>query len=400
MRYALYFLRLGRCIFAVAALAACGTGSSNQSGAGGGHGGSAGVSGGTGGTGQGGLGAGGQSGGTGAGLGGNFAGTGGGAGGPAAGAGGGNASWSCPAGPFTTPTPSGIVLSRVAGVPPVDSVDMNWGFAIIEGPVWFGDALYVSEVSSQSQPPYSRILKITATDTVSVVYPDAGTNGLATDGSRLIGGNHKIGGISAINLAAMTEMTLVSTYNGARFDSPNDLTIRRDGTIYFSDPSYQAPSTSPQGSERLYRLPPGASTAVVLDASRARPNGVTLSLDETKLYVTDTTGLYQYPVNSDGTVGTATRVASNSISAGDGMAIDCQGNVYVASNSSLIVVSPAGTVIGSIDLSSKVQSVSNAAFGGADHKTLYVVGLGNISSGGGTGAGLFKAQMPLPGMPY
>jgi gluconolactonase len=287
----------------------------------------------------------------------------------------------------------------VAGVPPVDTVDMNWGFGIIEGPVWFGDALYVSEISSQAQPPYSRILKITANGTVSVAYPDSGTNGLATDGSRLLGANHKVGGITAINLSAMTQMTLVGTYNGMRFDSPNDLTIRGDGTIYFSDPSYQAPSSPPQSAERAYRLPSGSSTATVLDMGRARPNGVTLSLDQTKLYLTDTTGLYQYPVNSDGTVGTATRIASGSISTGDGMGIDCQGNVYVASNSSLIVVSPTGTVLGSIDLSGKVQSVTNAAFGGPDHKTLYITGLGNISSGG-SGAGLFKAQMPLPGMPY
>ena len=67
---------------------------------------------------------------------------------------------------------------------------------------------------------------------------------------------------------------------GNRFNSPNDLTVRSDGTIYFTDPDFQAPSPRPQAMTRVYRLPPGATEPIVVDATLSNPNGITLSLDE------------------------------------------------------------------------------------------------------------------------
>src|SRR5262252_5627768 len=355
--------------------------------------------------GSGGTGAGGRGGGAAGTGGGGSSGRGGANGGTGGGTGGSSALYKCPAGPFTAPNPSNITLTKVTGVPPFDSFNNNGNnFGIIEGPVWFGDALYVSEIGGGNNPPPSRILRVPTTGSPSVAYAsyamNPGTNGLAIDTmGRLIGASHGVGGIVALDLTAMTSTTIVGTYMGNRFDSPNDLTVRSDGTIYFSDPDYQAPGTRPQAMTRLYRLPPGATTPVVVDANRSQPNGVTLSLDETSLYVTDSGGLYRYPVNADGSTGTATRIAMNDVTSGDGMAIDCAGNLYVASNQQLIIVNPAGTgsKIGSITVSG-VQQVSNAAFGGANHQTLYVTGLGN---GMGTSSmGVLRADMPLPGMPY
>ena len=77
---------------------------------------------------------------------------------------------------------------------------------------------------------------------------------------------------------------------------------------------------------RVYRLPPGATEPMVVDAARSNPNGVTLSLDEAFLFVTDGQGLWRYPVNADGSTGTATRIAQSAIGGGgDGMGIDCAG---------------------------------------------------------------------------
>jgi gluconolactonase len=98
-------------------------------------------------------------------------------------------------------------------------------------------------------------------------------------------------------------------------------------------------------------------------------------------------------VNTDGSVGTSTKL-TQSIGASDGMAIDCQGNLYVATNATLAVVSPTGAALGTITVTG-VQRVTTAAFGGADHKTLYITALGS-----GSQMGLFKVTMPLPGMPY
>ena len=343
-----------------------------------------------------------------AGTGGGAAGTGGAAGG-ASGRGGatgaGGATWRCPAGPFTAPSPSTITLTKVAGVPPLDTFNNNGNNSgNIEGDCWFGDALYVSEIAGSANPPPSRILRVTAAGVVSVAYPSAGatpgTNGLAIDlTGRLIGASHGAGAILALDLAAMTSSPIVSTYMGNRFDSPNDLTVRSDGTLYFTDPDFQAPATRPQTATRVYRLPPGATTPIVVDAGRSNPNGITLSLDEAFLFLTDGQGLWRYPVNADGSTGAATRIAQSAVTSGDGMGIDCMGNLYVASRQSVVVVDPTGTgtSLGTIRLTS-VQSVTNIAFGGANHQTLYVSGLGNGM--GATAMGLYRADMPLPGMPY
>ncbi len=378
-------------------------------------GGVAGTGGATAGTGGGVAGTGGATAGTGgrAGTGGSAAGTGGrgGTGGGAAGTGGGagtgaggtSARWTCPAGPFTAPNPSSITLTKVAGVPPLDSFNNNGNnFGNIEGDCWFGDALYVSEVASGNNPPPGRILRVTPTGTVSVAFPMSGSNGLAIDlMGRLIGASHTAGAVVAFNLTNMTSTTpIVSQYMGARLNTPNDLTVRSDGTIYFSDPDFQAPSPRPQMMTRVYRLPPGATAPVVVDATLSNPNGVTLSLDEAFLFVTDGQGLWRYPVSADGSTGTGTRIAQSAVGGGgDGMGIDCAGNLYVALQQKVIIVNPTGngTMLGSISMTA-VQAVTNIAFGGTNHQTLYVSGLGNGM--GSSSMGLYRADMPLPGMPY
>src|SRR5262245_11327230 len=382
-------------------------------GGGGGQGGTVG-NGGTGGGTAGSVGAAGTGGGAGTGgRGGGTAGTGGAAGGAAGrggtggtggargGTGGSSTLWRCPQGSFTAPTPSSITLTKVAGVPPFDSFNNNGNnFGNIEGDVWFGDALYVSEIASGQNPPPGRILKVTSTGTVSVAFAMSGSNGLAIDQmGRLIGASHVAGGVLAFNLTNMSSTPIVSTYMGKRFNTPNDLTVRSDGNLYFSDPDFQAPSPRPQAMTRVYRLPPGATEPVVVDAALQNPNGVTLSLDEAFLYVTDGQGLWRYPVSADGSAGTRTRIAQ-AAGGGAGMAIDCLGNLYVAIQQRVVVVNPSGTgtSLGTVTLNT-VSSVTNVAFGGANHQTLYVSGQGN-GMGGGSTMGLYRADMPLPGMPY
>ena len=316
-----------------------------------------------------------------------------------AGAGGGNgagARWTCPPGPFASPFPQAATPTRIAGVPPIDAFNGNGSdFGVIEGPVWLDGALYVSEIGSATDvPPPARILKIGAGGEVTIAIGDAGSNGLAVGpGGQLLSANHKYGAITALSLPDGTPTQLVQTFMGARFDSPNDLTVRSDGTVYFTDPDYQAAAVRPQSATRVYRLPPGAATAVVVDDGRPEPNGITLSLDEKTLYVDGSDGLDAYVVNADGSVGART-VFAPSVGASDGMAIDCAGNLYIATNDSLAVVSPSGAPLGTITVPGGLQ-ITNAAFGGDDHQTLYITTLGT-----GPQMGLFELRMPLPGMPY
>jgi gluconolactonase len=205
---------------------------------------------------------------------------------------------------------------------------------------------------------------------------------------------HKDGAIRRFAPATPATQTVVAaTYMGQRFDSPNDLAVRSDGNIYFSDPDYQAPATRPQTATRLYRVSPAGAVSVV-DETLGQPNGVTLSLDEMTLYVSGQQGLFRYTVAADGTTGTRTAhgTSSSALSGSDGMGIDCAGDLWVTTNANVVVVNPSGTEIGRFALTG-VDGATNVAFGGADHKTVY------ITSRGAT-PGLFTVTSPLPGMPY
>lgn len=307
----------------------------------------------------------------------------------------------CPPGSPTRPTLGGS-LTRVPGVPPADVFNSNNDtFGNVEGPVWIGDALYVSEMSNDSYDTQNarvnraRILRVGASGDVSIAIADSGSNGLAVDASgSLVAAVHKDGSLTRFTLPGGQATPLVTGYMGARFDSPNDLAIRSDGTVYFTDPSYQAPDALPQSATRAYRVPPGSDRAEPIPNESSpdaftNPNGITLSAAEDFLYVAASRGR-RYPVMTDGTLGAGEDFPAASGS--DGMAIDCAGNLYVTRQRAVVVYTPDGQMIGSINVP-EVQSATNVAFGGADGTTLYVTGLGNQK-------GLFRMTLDLPGRPY
>jgi gluconolactonase len=305
--------------------------------------------------------------------------------------------------------PNGSTGTRIANAPPSDTFNGSGNnFTNVEGPVWITDALYVSEIQNQngSGAPPSRILKIDASDNVSVAFPsiaDTGTNGLAVDkNGNIVSANHGIGGIVRFALPSGAMTTLIGMYNGKRFNSPNDLTIRSDGTIYFTDLCcFQAPNPPPQGNNAnwAYMLPPGGTAATAILTNVSNPNGITLSLDQTTLFVGNGGGVFKYSVNSDGSIGaTATHVDPTDLDNNgvDGMTIDCAGNLYAVriNQHDIIVVSPSNTKVGQIVFPGSGQ-LTNVAFGGTNHQTLYAT-----AQGTGTQRGVFKLAMPLPGMPY
>jgi gluconolactonase len=175
---------------------------------------------------------------------------------------------------------------------------------------------------------------------------------------------------------------------GMRFDSPNDLTIHKNGTIYFTDPDYQAPAQKPQAATRAYRVAPGGMPEAIEQLNQ--PNGITLSKNQDFLYIGGGQ-LKKYPVMADGSLGPGTTFVQGVTC--DGMVIDCADNLYTASNG-VTVYSPAGTSIGSIAVAGLGQ-VTNVAFGGVDHKTLYITGQGSQMQ-----KGLFKVAMNVAGFPY
>ncbi len=301
--------------------------------------------------------------------------------------------------PLASTTGLAPTAQQLTGVPP--DTTFGQGFSIIEGPVWLGNALYVSQILGGNPPPPSRILKVVPGSPSTVFATNDGTNGLAIlpDGD-LVGAIHIDGSICRIPLASPNSLQIIAPgYMGVRFNAPNDLAVRSDGNIYFSDPdNNQAPKPAPQGAghTRVYRISPlPTATVSVVDETLSQPNGVTLSLDENTLYVSGP-GLYKYAVNADGSTSPRQDGVPNpqTYSGSDGMVFDCAGDLYIANNSNVTVLNPAGTKVGDITITGNgVQSVSNVAFGGADRKTLFITTLGSTP-------GVFTIAMPLPGMPY
>lgn len=314
------------------------------------------------------------------------------AGGGSGGAGGGSQAFKCPEGPIEAPILTGLTVTRVTGVPPADDFnDNNNEDSNIEGPVWIGDALYVSEIrNTRPSPPPSRVLKITSDGQVSVaIPPDTGSNGLAVNAAgELVAAVHKDGSISKLSLTGGAPVPVVGTFMEQRFNSPNDLTFHDNGTLYFSDPRWQAPTPNPQTAMRAYRVPPGGQAVAIEDLNQ--PNGMTLSKNQDFLYIGGNQ-LKRYPVLADGSLEAGTTFVEGGSS--DGMVIDCADNLYTTGNG-VIVYSPAGTPIGTISVNG-LSSVTNVAFGDADHKTLYITSQGNRNQ-----KGLWKVAMNVPGYPY
>jgi gluconolactonase len=177
---------------------------------------------------------------------------------------------------------------------------------------------------------------------------------------------------------------LATHYDGQELNSPNDVCVRSDGSIYFSDPWYgRMPVYGVErprqlGFQGVYRLPPGGGAPQLL-VDRARfeqPNGLCFSPDEKLLYVNDTVTcmIWVFEANADGSLSNGRIFASglrSELEPGvpDGMKCDAQGNIWCTAPGGVWVYSPSGSLLGKVRVP---ELVSNLAWGGEDWHTLFL----------------------------
>jgi gluconolactonase len=261
---------------------------------------------------------------------------------------------------------------------------LGTGFRWLEGPVWFADldCLLVSDV------PNNRIMRWTASGGVSVFRePSDYANGHTRDREgHLIGCSHLGRCIHRTELDGRITM-LVDRYQGKRLNSPNDVVVKSDGTIWFSDPFYGI-VTDYEGSKRdaelppnLYRFDPRDGKLTVVADDFQSPNGLCFSPDERRLYVSESgvpfatdpvQHLRVFDVSEDGTRLSHARVF-HKVEPGftDGLRCDEDGNVWSSAGDGVHCIDPGGALLGKIRVP---FVVSNLTFGGRHRSRLFICG--------------------------
>jgi gluconolactonase len=275
-------------------------------------------------------------------------------------------------------------VNPLDGAPAVELVQGGFGFT--EGTVWI-PALGVLRFSDI---PGNRIHEYDpSTDTVSVWRePSGNTNGnaLTPDGD-LVMCEHSGRRLSrSVAAGTPAPVAVVTTYQGDVFNSPNDAIVRSDGQIYFTDPTYGLGNQSPDLAFRgVFRVDAQGGVHLV-DDDYDQPNGIALSPDESKLYVSDSAAgdVFVYEVAPDGSTGP--RALFVDLGPSDGMAVDDAGNLYFTTANGVEVFADDGTAWGTIAFP---ERPANCAFGDTDRRTLYVTAR----------TGLYRVRLAIPGMP-
>ena len=245
------------------------------------------------------------------------------------------------------------------------------GFTFTEGPVGTSEGgLYFSDIRA------NRIHYLDPGGKISVVREQTnGANGLAlTKEGELLAAEGDGKRISKRSRDGAISM-VTEGVEGKPLLAPNDLIIEAKGGIYFTDPGPRP--VVPGRISYVYYLAAGAKQPVVIDDKIARPNGLTLTQDGRTLIVDDTIGpvVYSYDVQADGSATnkrpfTQLRdIPEGKESGADGLALDRDGRLYITTLTGVQVFDAGGQYLGTIKVP---RQPANAAFAGADKRTLYI----------------------------
>ena len=255
-----------------------------------------------------------------------------------------------------------------------------------EGPVWMheDDSVLWSDI------PNDRMLRWSAGDGMSVwQQPVEFTNGHTRDhDGTLLHCSHGLRAVYRTKPDGSDRTIVVDRWEGRRFNAPNDVVVKSDGTLWFTDPPYGLiiPEEGHGGESEIgdcyvFRYDPRSGALDPVTDLPIEPNGLAFSPDERTLYVSDTSAalgreatgnhcLFAFDVLGGRRLANGRRLADVSPGVPDGFRVDEQGWIYTSSEDSVQVFDPAGTLLGRIVVPEKV---GNVTFGGARRDVLYVV---------------------------
>jgi gluconolactonase len=288
---------------------------------------------------------------------------------------------------FARIVPDDARVERIAG-----------GFGFTEGPLWRGDHLLFSDI------PNSRIVRWRplpeGPEVTTFRFPSNHANGLTLDRAGRLLACEGISRRLTRTEADGTVTVVADRYQGKRVNSPNDVVVRSDGSIYFSDPFWGNGFVNKYGEQVLlshqelafngvFRVAPDGTVQAVADDFE-RPNGLAFSPDERTLYVDDTRRFHvrAFSVQSDGTL-TEGRVLA-SIRAPepgvpDGLKVDVEGNVYCTGPGGVWIIAPDGTILGRILMP---EVTANVGWGGDDWRTLFLTATTSV----------YQVRLNIPGI--
>jgi gluconolactonase len=245
------------------------------------------------------------------------------------------------------------------------------GFQFTEGPHWTEDGtLLFSDIPANTVYEW-----MPEADSVAVFRrPSGHANGIAeTPQGRYLLAQHD-GRVSKITADGQA-VVLADAYEGRRLNSPNDIDVKSNGNVYFTDPPYGVEDENRELEVNgVYRLD-GSGELTLLADDFARPNGIAFSPDESVLYVNDTQRghVRAFDVAADGTVENgrvfADGIGPDSTGAPDGMVVDRAGRVYTTGPGGFWIFDADGSLVRRVDVP---ERATNLAWGGPDHQTLFI----------------------------
>jgi len=241
-----------------------------------------------------------------------------------------------------------------------------------EGPLWWkeGGYLLFSDIHNNRRMKHSP-----GGDTVVEREPTNRANGLTRDlQGRLVSAEHDSRRVARLESDGSVTV-IASSFQGRRLNRPNDVVVKSDGSIYFTDPGAPAPGMALDFAG-VYRVSADLGTLTLLVRDFVLPNGLAFSPDESILYINDSRRghIRAFDMQPNGTLALATDrvfcdLTGERPGVPDGMKVDVEGNVYCGGSGGLWVLDSSGNHLGTIVHGA--PATTNLAFGGEDWKTLF-----------------------------